>query len=118
MEYIMVLEHNKKENETYIFYCQWTGNELELEKLIHVIKTANPEDLSGDVAIFEVSRTRIPESAVNVHISIKDFGSYTNMFQKCEGTFTCPIFSEDPHEKAIGLDDKFFGGRLPKFFGK
>jgi len=114
----MVLEHNKKEDETYIFYCQWTGNELELEKLIHVIKTANPEDLSGDVAIFEVSRTRIPESAVNVHISIKDFGSYTNMFQKCEGTFTCSIFSEDPHEKAIGLDDKFFGGRLPKFFSK
>ena len=118
MEYIIILEKNKKEDETYIFYCQWTGNELELEKLIHVIKTANAEDLYDDVAIFEVSRTRIPESAVNVHISIKDFGSYTNMFQKCEGTFTCPNFSEDPHEKAIGLDDKFFGGRLPKFFGK
>ena len=40
------------------------------------------------------------------------------MFQKCEGIFTCPKFSEDPHEKAIGLDEKFFRGRLPKFFGK
>ena len=101
----MILEHNKKEEETYIFYCQYTGNEAEMEKLMAAIETACTDDLDGDVAFFEVSRVKIPEAAVDIHCSIKDFGSYIHMFQKCEGTFTCPEFSEDPYEIAKELDE-------------
>ncbi len=114
----MVLEHNEKEEETYIFYCQYTDNEAEMEKLMNVIETANPEKLRGDIAIFEVSRIRIPESAVDAHIKIKEFGSYIHMFQKCEGTFTCPEFSDRPHQKARELDRYFFHGRLRQQFSK
>lgn len=118
MQYILILEDNKKEEETYLLYCQYTGNEAEMEQLISVIEVADPEDLDGDVAIFSVSRTRIPEAAVDAHVNIKDFGGYIHMFQKCEGTFTCPEFSEDPYQKARELNDYFFHGKLREHFSE
>ncbi len=118
MEYILVLEHNKKEEETYLLYCQYTGNEEEMEKLIQVIESSDPEDLHGDVALFEVSRKLIPEAAVDAHVNIKNFGSWIHMFQKCEGTFTCPEFSEDPYQKARELDDYFYHGKLREKFSE
>lgn len=112
----MILEHNHKENETYTFYCQWTGNETELEKLIKVIKTALTDDMDGDYASFEASYVKIPETAVDVHCSIKDFVGYIYMFQKCKGNFTCPEFSEDPYEMAKELDELYYHGRLRNHF--
>lgn len=116
MEYIIVLEHNHKEDETWLFYCQWTSNEEELEKLAKAIETADTEDLSGDYASFSVSRVKIPESAVDIHCSISDFCGYIHMFQKCEGTFTCPEFSKDPYERAKELDECYYHGRLRESF--
>ena len=113
----MILEHNHKENETYVFYCQWTGNEEELEMLAKVIETAECE-LSGDYSSFEVSRIKIPESAVDAHVKIQEFGCYIHMFQKCEGTFLCPEFSNDPFEKAARLDDLYYLGRLREDFSE
>lgn len=118
MDYIIILEHNHKEDETYVLYCQWTGNEEQLEKLVKVIETADPEDLSGDYASFSVSRVKIPEAAVDVHCSIKDFGGYIHMFQKCKGTFTCPEFSKDPYEIAKELDDYYYHGKLRANFSE
>jgi hypothetical protein len=118
MEYVIILEHNKKEEETYVLYCQYTGNETEMEKLMAAIETACTDDLDGDVAFFETSRVKIPEAAVDIHCSIKDFGSYIHMFQKCEGTFTCPEFSEDPYEIAKELDDYYFHGKLRNDFSE
>lgn len=118
MEYIIILEHNMKENETYVLYCQYTDNEDEMEKLLTVIESASTDILDGDVAYFAKSSVKIPESAVDIHCSIKDFGSYINMFQKCEGTFTCPEFSDDPYERAKELDDYFFHGKLRNHFSK
>ena len=118
MDYIIILEHNHKEDETYVLYCQWTGNEEQLEKLVKVIETADPEDLSGDYASFSVSRVKIPEAAVDVHCSIKDFGGYIHMFQKCKGTFTCPEFSKDPYEIAKELDDCYYHGKLRANFSE
>jgi hypothetical protein len=118
MEYIIILEHNKKEEETYVLYCQYTGNEAEMEKLVKVIETACTDDMYGDVAVFETSHVKIPEAAVDIHCSIKDFGSYIHMFQKCEGTFTCPEFSEDPYEIAKELDEFFYHGKLRNYFSE
>jgi hypothetical protein len=118
MEYIIVLEHNHKEDETYVFYCQWTGNEQEMEKLAKAIETADTEDLSGDYASFSVSRVKIPEAAVDTHCSISDFCGYIHMFQKCEGTFQCPDFSEDPYERAKELDDYYYHGKLREDFSE
>lgn len=114
----MVLEHNKKEDETFVLYCQYTGNEAEMDKLIEAIQTACTDDLDGDVAFFEASKTKIPEAAVDIHCSIKDFGSYIHMFQKCKGTFTCPEFSKDPYERAKELDDYYYHGRLRENFSE
>jgi hypothetical protein len=116
MEYVIILEHNKKEEETYVLYCQYTGNETEMDKLLKVIETACADDMYGDMAVFETSRVKIPEAAVDIHCSIKDFGSYIHMFQKCEGTFTCPEFSEDPYETAKKLDEYFYHGKLREHF--
>ena len=118
MDYIIILEHNHKEDETYVLYCQWTGNEEQLEKLVKVIETADPEDLSGDYASFSFSRVKIPEAAVDVHCSIKDFGGYIHMFQKCKGTFTCPEFSKDPYKIAKELDDYYYHGKLRANFSE
>ena len=116
MEFIIVLEHNHKENETYVFYCQWTDNEVELQKLIDVIENTNTEDMNGDYASFDVTRTILPEAAVDAHVKINDFVGYIHMFQKCSGIFTCPEFSEDSHEKAKELDEYFYHGRLREHF--
>jgi hypothetical protein len=118
MEYIIILEHNKKEEETYVFYCQYTGNEGEMEKLMKAIETACTDDMYGDVALFETSRVKIPEAAVDIHCSINDFGSYIKMFQKCKGSFTCPEFSEDPYEIAKELDEYFYHGKLREKFSE
>jgi hypothetical protein len=116
MEFIPIVENNHKEREMYVFYCQWTGNEEELEKLIRVIEKADCQ-LHGDYSDFQTSRTRISESAVDEHVKLTEFGSYTHMFQKCVGTFVCPDFSDmDPYDLGNALDERFYHGRLRNLF--
>ncbi len=117
MDYILIVEKNYKENESYLLYCQWTGNEVELEKLINVIETAEYE-MSGDYSVLQVSRKLIPETAVDAHVCIKDFGDYIHMFQKCKGTFLCPEFSESPFQAARELNRMFWHGRLRNYFSE
>ena len=115
MDYIIILEHNHKEDETYVLYCQWTGNEEEVEKLAKVIESSECE-LHGDYASFSVSRVKIPEAAVDIHCGIKEFGGYIRMFQKCEGSFTCPEFSEESCAKAKELNRYFYHGKIREHF--
>jgi hypothetical protein len=121
MQFITILETNHKERESFLHYCQWTGNEDELTKLLKVIDLACYDDMCGDYSDFWYSRALIRESAVDEHVQLKEYGSYCPMFQKHVGVFTCPEFDVDDCEKdgdmaARILDDTFYGCRLKEYF--
>lgn len=115
MEFLVIYETNHKENETFIHYCQWTGNENELNKLIQLIEKADYEELwGGDYSSVWVARNKcIPESAVDAHIGLDDPNGYSKMFVKHTGTFKCPKIDEslNEYELARELDQLFYGGR-------
>lgn len=135
MEFITILEFNHKENEAVLHYCQWTGNEMELEKLFAVIAHAKLDrefGRNGDhVSSFDYSGVVIPEPAVRAHLALP-YGSFTRMFQMHTGRFTCPPFTQpvlnaacdefvdgpmmDPTRCALKLDEYFYGARLRAHF--
>ena len=122
MQFILIVETNHKENETFLHYCQWTGNEEELEKLVVMLEKADYDDLyGGDFSSFWFSRTKVSESAVDEHVKLEEFGSYSRMFQKHTGKFVCPEFDGDtecPYNIANQIDRYFFACRLEDFFHK
>ena len=120
MQFIVIFEHNHKENEQFLHYCQWTNNEVELEKLCRIVDFALYDDMDGDYCSFCCSRTLISESAVNEHLKIKEFNSYDHMFQKHIGVFECPEFDPlmDEYEVAKRLDDIFYACKLGNYFKK
>ncbi len=110
MEFIIIFEQNHKEDEHLIHYCQWTGNEAELEKLFMVLENADYEELlGGDYSSFWYSSVKIPESAVDIHMKIE------YPFYKHTGTFVCPSFREDPYKAAKDLH-RFYAGRIGDYF--
>lgn len=123
MEYLVIFETNHKENETFVHYCQWTGNEAELIKLIGYIGEADYEELYGGdySSVTAAMNKRIPEAAVDAHVGLDDPNGYDAMFQKHKGTFLCPYFEDEdeestpddqrPYEIAKWLDEMFYGGR-------
>lgn len=116
MQFITIIETNHKENETFIHYCQWTGNEEELEKLVKFIEFALYDDMYGDYSSFCVSRKTISEAAVNEHLGL-GYGCYDHMFQKHVGVFKCPEFDQtDEFEAAKNLDDCFYACKLGNYF--
>ena len=109
MEYITFIEHNHKENESFIMFLQWTGNEEMLTKLRDFIVSADPSNLCGDYSEFEMDiNNKVSESTANEMIKL-DYGSYSNMYQKVNGTFLYSALDEmDAEKKASQLDEDFF----------
>ena len=129
MEFIVIYETNHKENEMFIHYCQWTGNEKEMMKLLKYIELADYEELDGGdySSVWAATNKRIPESAVDAHVGLDDPNGYDKLFNKHAGSFRCPDFgdedcSEDekPYKIARYLDEMFYGGRgyFSKLFKK
>ena len=119
MQFITILETNHKENEIFIHYCQWDGNEEELGKLLKIIEFADPSDMRGEFCDFCHSDTKVTEEAVDQHIRLP-YGSYSHMFQKHTGVFKCPEFDyiRDEYEAARMLDEVFYGCRIGDSFKK
>ncbi len=119
MQFITIVETNHKENETFIHYCQWDGNEVELEKLFKMINFACYDDMAGDYSDFYGRiDIKLPESMVDEHVKLK-YGCFDYMFQKHVGVFKCPDFGEnddDPYEVARSLDDIFYACKLGNYF--
>lgn len=135
MQFVLIVERNCKEDESFLSYCQWQGNEEELEKLFKIIDEKDDSELYGDVGKFSYSRVLLSESAVDEHMKIQ-LGTYTNMFHKCVGTFKCPTFTEcesiytsypstefvprDPKQRARWyaelLDRYFYHARFSEYF--
>ena len=112
MEYLVIYETNHKENELFIHYCQWTGNEEQLTKFMALMDKADYDDFYGDVStVCYAKNKRVPELAVDAHMGLDDPNSYSHLFKKHSGTFTCPEFDEDESGGGIArsLDDLFYG---------
>lgn len=100
----VIYETNYKENETFLHYCQYTGNEKELDMFCDIINHACFDELDGDVVKFYVGYNKlIPESAVDAHIGLDSPNGYAHMFQKHTGKFKCPrleaIWHDDDDEE-------------------
>jgi hypothetical protein len=116
----VIYEKNNKEEEVFIHYCQYTGNEKELDKFSNIINQSCTENISGDFVEFYAAMNKlIPESAVNAHLGIHDINGYARMFQKHTGSFKCPEFEyseENAHELAHELDELLYSCKIGYLF--
>jgi hypothetical protein len=122
LEFVTFIEKNHKENETFIFFLQWTGNEAELRLLERATKEALLDDMSGDyVEVHLDTSARLCEATVDQMCCVKDTNNYNRMFTKCTGTFKCPlteeeIETEDEYLLARTLDESFYSCKIEKMF--
>ena len=119
MQYITLQEYNKKENETFVFFLQYTGNEKEINKLVYYIKNANTDDLNGDFSIFSIDENNmISESAVKELIKV-DLGSYSSLFNMCKGKFYFDetlFTSISKDDWGLKLDNLYYPCRISTYF--
>ena len=55
MNFIIFKENNTKENESFIFFLQYDGNEEQLNKLNNIISKTDFDNLhGGDYSSFEI----------------------------------------------------------------
>lgn len=113
LKFIVITEQNMKENELFVHYCQWNGNEYELRQLVRFIDNSNTEEqpVTGDISHFSASLVKISEEAVDEHMKLS-FGRRNCIFQKHMGSFTYPpgVWS------FYTLNDHLHGCRLGKCF--
>ena len=118
MEYITFIENNHKENEMFIFFLQYNGNEEMLTKFHEFLSSAN-YDMYGDYSDFQMDiKNKLSESTVNQMIKLQ-YGSYSQMFQKINGKFSFWILDEtemDPEKKGHILDKYLFGCKISAYF--
>ncbi len=124
LEFVMLYEYNYKENELFIFYLQWTGNEEALKKLHKIISKAFFDDMYGDFSLPTLNiKTKIPESAVDIHCQASDVidpNCFHKLFTKCTGTFHYPFEDEDlereEFELAQLIDSVLYSCKIERLF--
>lgn len=124
-EFVAFFEKNSKENETFIFYLQWTDNEDEIKLLETVVSRACYDEMDGHYVMIAIDTSvRLPESVVDTHCRIRyTVNSYHSMFTKCVGKFKCPLTSEqiesvsdDGTEMACLVNETFYSCRIKNMF--
>ena len=119
MEFITFKENNKKENESFIFFLQYTNNEEALENLSYYIEKADPSDLNGDFSSFEIDiNTKISESSVH-ELEKVNLGTFGPLFTVCKGLFSFnkEMFDEvEESEWALKLDSLYYACRISDHF--
>ena len=119
MEFITFKENNKKENESFIFFLQYTNNEEAIENLSYYIEKADPSDLNGDFSSFEIDiNTKISESSVH-ELEKVNLGTFGPLFTVCKGLFSFnkEMFDEvEESEWALKLDSLYYACRISDHF--
>jgi hypothetical protein len=129
LEFVVMISTNPKEQEVYLHYLQWTGNEERLTFLDSLLCNCDFED------VYERRNTimcplhidiehKLPESAVDAHVKISDINSYSRMFTKCTGEFNFnpneqekeELLQMDPYKLGEYLCDMFIPWRIPEWF--
>jgi hypothetical protein len=122
LEFVTFIEKNHKENETFIFFLQWTGNQSELRLLESATNKALLDDMYGDyVEVHLDASARLSEATVDQMCRVSDTNNYHPMFTKCTGTFKCPlteekIETEDEYLLARTLDESFYSCKIEQMF--
>lgn len=112
----MIVEFNSKENESFFHYCQYTGNEKELDKLGKMIGNCS-FNLQGDHVSLKYITTKIPENVATFQASIRT-GDYAPTFQKHNGVFKCPFEPDDADDDDCSelFDQYFFACQINNYF--
>ena len=124
LEFVVFYERNHKENETFLFYLQWTGNETELTRLATCLSEADFRELRGDfVEVALDLGIKLPESVVDAHCQLKHtLNAYHPMFTKCTGVFHCPLDHSEiglelnASDVAKLINENFFRCRIKRMF--
>jgi hypothetical protein len=119
-QFVILHEFNYKENESFIYFMQYTDNEENINILAEIISTAIFDNIGGDYIKFEIDcNNYVSEKTVDEIIKC-NFGSYFNMFSKLTGKMENLFFLENTnmngYEKANLLDTMFFGNKIIKLF--
>lgn len=119
MEFITFKENNQKENESFIFFLQYTNNEEALENLSYYIEKADPSDLTGDFSSFEIDiENKISEKSA-YELEKVNIGTFGPLFTVCRGLFTFnkEMFDEvEESEWALKLDSLYYACRITDHF--
>ena len=113
--FLVIIETNHKERETFVHYCE---SQESITKLLKAIERADTSELWGDVSHFSYSWGVVSEEAVDAHVALTELGCYDKMFQKHTGVFKCPDISDDPTQAAHDLDKYFYACRLGDYFSE
>ena len=121
-EFVVFFEYNSKEEETFIYYLQWTGNEDALTLLEKATEKANSTQDSYKIIYSLDTSVKLPEHVVDIHCRvINPNNSYHKMFTKCTGSFEPSVTQkvlDELHEHQLGeyLDEFYCGCRIEKQF--
>lgn len=105
MEFILIVEEYKdyRDKQTIFHYCQWTGNEDKLGKLLRMIDLAYPwddwQDLEKTSILYRFDG-KISESAVDQHMALR-----SSMFQKYTGKYESDITEQVDLDEMEALDE-------------
>ena len=123
-EFVTLMEKNTKENETYFFFCQWTGNETALTFLKDVLDRVDYDELMGEYITLSMDTTLLSESTVDQMTKIlKKENNYHTLFTKCTGTLHIgftekDVEAMDEYKLADFINDTFYTCRIPKLFSE
>lgn len=121
MQFITFQEKNQKENETFLFFLQYTDNEEALNKLAYYIKKADTDDFYGDFSTFEIdtsvklSKTTVEEIR---HVNLGTFGP---LFTVCKGKFSfdeSDFINLDITQLAFKLNELYYSCGISDYFSK
>ena len=119
MEFITFKENNQKENESFIFFLQYTNNEEALKNLSYYINKADASDLTGDFSSFEIDiENKISEKSV-YELEKVNIGIFSPLFTICKGSFTFDknfFEKEEESEWALKLDELYYACRISDHF--
>jgi hypothetical protein len=113
-EFVVFVEKNYHENETFLFYLQWTGNEDAIRLLEQNVKSVDYDDYPGSLTLD--TSIKITEDAVDQMCKVDAANSYHKMFTKCTGVFTCTF--EDRDVNTDTLYDMFYPCKISQMFSE
>jgi len=121
-KFVLLHEYNTKENESFVYFMQYTGNEETIASFADFLSKADYDNMDGGEYVkFEIdTKNFVSENTADEMIKC-NFGSYNYMFSKLTGKMVSPFHgdsSEDMEGEKIAtlLNDKFFGNRITKLF--
>jgi hypothetical protein len=119
-KYIVFIEKNNKEHNMTVHYLQTTYNLDMLEKLYHLVKYANYNNMesSFDIDIMNTLSRKTVEEIVQVNIGD---GDDKKLFNVSNGVFKLPFTIEsvsnyDSRMMGVILNQYFSHGRIDNYF--